>query len=81
MRPLTESECRVLERLAEKDRPTLRAAAADMGWTVNTVKTLATRAYRKLGAHGRYEAVAKHRRLRGHLCDHLRLRAEREAAV
>lgn len=79
MRPLSPGECRVLERLA--DGSTFKDIALDFGVSVNTVTTQAQRAYRKLGVAHRYAASEKHRHLRGHQCEHLRIRAERIAAT
>ena len=72
--PLSAGECRVLERLA--DGVEFKEIAQDFGVTPGTVRRLAVRAYRKLGVDNRYRAVDKHRRLRGHLCQHLRLASE-----
>ena len=58
---LTRREVEVLSQLA--DGMTYRAAAAALGIATPTVQTLAHRAYQKLGASGRHEAVAEARRL------------------
>ena len=69
-RPLTPSECRVLERL-EDESALFKQIGPDLGISVNTAKTLALNAYRKLGARNRWRAVEKHKRLRQHVCHHL----------
>lgn len=78
-RPLSPGECRVLERLA--DGSEFKDIAIDLGVTAGTARRLAVNAYRKLGVDNRYRAVDRHRRIRGHVCHHLRLEREREAAI
>ena len=68
---LAVGECRVLIRLA--DQSEFKEIASDFGVSVNTVTTQAKRAYRKLGVNNRYDAVERHKHLRGHTCfDHRR---------
>ena len=70
MTPLTAGECRVLIRLGDGSQ--FKDIARDFGVSTNTVKTQARRGYHKLKTNNRYGAVASHRRLRDHVCAHLR---------
>ena len=70
-RPLTAAECRVLERL-EDEAALFKEIGPDLGISENTAKSLALNAYRKLGVRNRWRAVDRHRRLRDHVCQHLR---------
>ena len=79
-RPLTANECRVLECLADEGA-LFKDIGPTLGISINTAKRTALNAYRKLGAKNRWRAVDRHRRLRGHICQHLRLEREREAAI
>jgi DNA-binding CsgD family transcriptional regulator len=58
---LTRREVDVLAHLGEGE--TYRQAAAALGIAVPTVQTLAHRAYQKLNATGRHEALQEARRL------------------
>ena len=53
--PLTPRELEILQRL--RGSQTLREIAADLHVSHNTVKTITSSLYRKLGAHSRVEAV------------------------
>lgn len=53
----------------------MKTIAYDLGISVGSVKTFAQRAYRKLDALDRYEAVRRHRRLPGHRCEDVIQRA------
>lgn len=66
---LSAGQCAVLNATARGDK--WETVAADLGLTVNTVKTQAARAYEKLGVASRQDAVRRHARLRtsaGHIC-------------
>jgi ATP/maltotriose-dependent transcriptional regulator MalT len=60
--PLTEREVTVLQQL--RSALPLREIAADLGLSVNTIKTQVRSVYRKLGVSGRRDAVARGRQLR-----------------
>mgnify|MGYP001603461548 CR=1 FL=1 len=62
---LAPRECEVLCRLAKKDGRRLRGStfkwiAKQMGISENAARSAAKRAYHKLGAHGRTEAIVLH---------------------
>ena len=59
---LSPRQCEVLLLLA--DGSSFAWAAGKMGVTENTAKSLASYAYRKLGVHNKYDAVAKHKKHR-----------------
>lgn len=60
--PLTEREVTVLQQL--RSALPLREIAADLGLSVNTIKTQVRSVYRKLGVSGRCDAVTRGRQLR-----------------
>ena len=60
---------------------TFSEIAQDLGVAGSTVRNLASRAYRRLGARNQYDASRKHHRLPGHVCHHLRLQRGREATI
>jgi DNA-binding NarL/FixJ family response regulator len=60
--PLTEREVTVLQQL--RSALPLREIAADLGLSVNTIKTQVRSVYRKLGVSGRPGAVTRGRQLR-----------------
>lgn len=67
---LTPAECAVLNGLGRKEL--MKEIAADRGWSVNTVKTLALRSYRKLAVARIEDAVRRHHRQKnflGHVCE------------
>lgn len=71
--PLAPGECLVLEILATD--ASYKEIARDLDRDPGTISSWATRAYRKLGVNTREAAVDRHRRLRDHVCYHLRLAA------
>lgn len=80
-RPLTDGECEVLELLEGGNH--MAAIARDLNKHKGTVNRLAVNAYVKLGVRNRYDAVHRHKQMRGrgHVCGHLRYRQEHEAAI
>lgn len=67
---LTPAECAVLNGLARREL--MKEIAAERGWSINTVKTLALRSYRKLAVARIEDAVKRHHRQKnflGHVCE------------
>ena len=79
-RPLTDAECEVLACLDDRSAP-MSSIASDLGKKENSIKRIAWNAYQKLGVNNRYDAATKHRRMKGHVCGHLRYAMERQTAV